>query len=73
MTELNGPKEPAAQPSPAWPRLNPGATQDPRVARALAVLEPLPGQPVEVHEAAYARLHDELHQALNEDPADGAA
>ena len=73
MTEPTGREEPAAQPSPDWPRLDPAALKDPVVAEALAPLDLLPDAPLEDHEAAYARLHDQLMDALNAGPADGAA
>ena len=73
MTELTGPEEPAAQPSPDWPRLDTPASKDPVVAEALAALDLLPEAPVEEHEAAYARLHDQLLEALDAGPVEGGA
>ncbi len=70
MTELTGPEESSAQPSRDWPGLDAGAIADAVVAQALTVLETLPATPVEEHEEAYARLHDELLDALNAKPQD---
>ncbi|MFC9773690.1 MULTISPECIES: hypothetical protein [unclassified Pseudarthrobacter] len=70
MTELTGPEESSAQPSRDWPGLDAAAIPDALVAQALTVLETLPATPVEEHEEAYARLHDELLHALNAKPQD---
>ncbi|MDQ1052365.1 hypothetical protein QE394_000293 [Arthrobacter sp. SORGH_AS 212] len=70
MTELTGPEESSAQPSREWPGLDAAAIPDAVVAQALTVLETLPATPVEEHEEAYARLHDELLDALNAKPQD---
>ena len=70
MTELTGPEESSAQPSREWPGLDAAALPDAVVAQALTVLETLPATPVEEHEEAYARLHDELLDALNARPQD---
>lgn len=70
MTELTGPGESSAQPSREWPGLDAAAIPDAVVAQALTVLETLPATPVEEHEEAYARLHDELLDALNAKPQD---
>jgi hypothetical protein len=70
MTELTGPEESSAQPSRDWPGLAAAAIPDAVVAQALTVLETLPATPVEEHEEAYTRLHDELLDALNANPQD---
>ncbi|SDT15429.1 hypothetical protein SAMN04489743_1847 [Pseudarthrobacter equi] len=70
MTELTGPEESSAQPSRDWPGLDAAAIPDAVVAQALTGLEALPATPVEEHEEAYARLHDELLDALNAKPQD---
>jgi len=70
MTELTGPEESSAQPSREWPGLDAAAIPDAVVAQALTVLKPLPATPVEEHEEAYARRHDELLDALNAKPQD---
>lgn len=70
MTELTGPEPAAAQPFPAWPEAAGAGITDPAVARALARLADLPQAPVAEHEAAYAALHDELLEALNDEHPD---
>lgn len=70
MTELTGTEESSAQPSRDWPGLDAAAIPDAVVAQALTVLETLSATPVEEHEEAYARLHDELLDALNAKPRD---
>jgi hypothetical protein len=71
MTELTGPEEPAAQPSPDWPVLDAAAISDSAVSQALAALDGLPGTPVEHHEEAYALLHDGLLAALDSPGTEG--
>ncbi|ACL39502.1 hypothetical protein Achl_1514 [Pseudarthrobacter chlorophenolicus A6] len=68
MTELTRPDESSAQPPRDWPGLDAAAIPDAVVAQALTVLANLPATPVEEHEEAYAKLHDELLEALNAKP-----
>ena len=67
--ELPGePPEDAGELRPGWPPLPAGATaRDPTVDALLERLGGLPGQPVAVHGEVYARLHDDLMEALNDD------